>query len=210
MLAHSVSRLFSKTVPGSTRILSSNRIRINCVNRWWSTKSQDLNKIQVPAIPRDKLQFSFTASSGPGGQNVNHVNTKVELRFKPAEAHWIPFEMRQRFIDLNANRINKEGEMIITSQRERKQEQNLEDCVSKLKQYLKEASFIPKERIATEVPEHENEKRLKVCNFVQSTFFVLNSSPKRAILANTNFLTFFIPKDQKGKIKHQTKSVKKF
>lgn len=122
----------------------------------------DPNRVPVPAIPRDKLQFSFTASSGPGGQNVNHVNTKVELRFKPAEAHWIPVEMRQRFIDMNKGRINKEGDMIITSQRERKQDANLEDCVAKLKQYLNEASWIPKERIATEVPEYENVKRIEV------------------------------------------------
>lgn len=162
MLALTLSQLISRTRPSSTRYLSSNRKRLNSISRWWSSKSQDPNKIQVPAIPRDKLQFTFSASSGPGGQNVNCVNTKVELRFKPAEAHWIPFEMRQRFIDLNASRMNKEGQMIITSQRERKQEQNLEDCVAKLKQYLNEASFIPKERIATEVPEHENEKRLKV------------------------------------------------
>lgn len=93
---------------------------------------------------------------------MNHVNTKVEMRFKPADAQWIPIEMRQRFIDMNKSRINKEGEMIVTSQRERKQEQNLEDCVAKLKQYLNEASFIPKERIATEVPEHENLKRIDV------------------------------------------------
>jgi len=118
--------------------------------------------VPVPPIPRDKLHFHFTASSGPGGQNVNHVNTKAELRFKPIEAHWIPDEMRERFIAMNQHRMNKEGFLIITSQRERKQEQNVEDCVAKLKQYLNEASWIPKERIATEVPEHENEKRIHV------------------------------------------------
>lgn len=133
------------------------------LQRWKQTNNgPDPNRVPVPAIPRDKLQFSFTASSGPGGQNVNHVNTKVELRFKPADANWIPEEMRQRFIDMNKSRINKEGQMIITSQRERKQEQNLEDCVAKLKQYLNEASWIPKERIATEVPEYENTKRIEV------------------------------------------------
>lgn len=93
---------------------------------------------------------------------MNHVNTKVELRFKPKEAQWIPEAMLQRFLDLNASRINKDGDMVITSQRQRKQDQNLEDCVAKLKQYLDEASWIPKERIATDVPEYENEKRINV------------------------------------------------
>lgn len=155
----------------SLRIFTSNGInrvvpvQYSATLRYWSTKSVDNpNKVKVPPIPRDKLQFSFTASSGPGGQNVNHVNTKVELRFKPREAAWIPDEMRARFLEMNASRINNAGEMVITSQRQRKQDQNLEDCVAKLKQYLDEASWIPKERIATEVPEYENEKRIKVRN----------------------------------------------
>lgn len=137
--------------------------RVSLAYRWKSGHNgPDPNKIYFGPIPRDKLQFSFSASSGPGGQNVNRVNTKVELRFKPEEAHWIPIEMRQRFIDMNRSRINKEGDMIISSQRERKQDLNLEDCVAKLKQYLEEASWIPKERIATEVPEYENVKRIEV------------------------------------------------
>lgn len=119
-------------------------------------------KINYPPIPRNKLQYNFTASSGPGGQNVNHVNTKVEIRFKPAEADWIPEEMLERFISLNKNRINKNGEMIITSQKFRKQNQNLEDCIEKLESLLEEASWVPKERIETKPPEYAKEKRLKV------------------------------------------------
>jgi ribosome-associated protein len=103
---------------------------------------------------------------------VNRVNTKVELRFKPKDAHWIPVEMRDRFIALNQSRINNDGDMVITSQAQRKQDQNLEDCVSKLKQYLDQASLIPKERIATEVPEHENEKRIEVCPSFNNCFSI--------------------------------------
>jgi protein subunit release factor B len=161
MLSAGIAQVFLRSVSGSKRVVTPSYSPNFLFRRWWSSKHDERERILVPPIPRDKLHFSFSASSGPGGQNVNHVNTKVELRFKPSEAHWIPIEMRQRFIDMNANRMNKEGEMIITSQRERKQEQNLEDCVAKLKQYLVQASYIPKERIATEVPEHENEKRIQ-------------------------------------------------
>lgn len=162
MLASAIAKLYRFPI-SSGRWTWNSYSPIYTINRWWSSKSaSEADRVRVPPIPRDKLQFQFTASSGPGGQNVNHVNTKAELRFKPSEAYWIPDEMRDRFISMNQHRMNKDGYLIITSQRERKQEQNVEDCVAKLKQYLNEASWIPKERIATEVPEHENEKRLHV------------------------------------------------
>lgn len=163
MLASSVTKLFKVPVMYSKWSWNWTSPLHYSIRRWWSSKhTSESERVPVPPIPRDKLHFHFTASSGPGGQNVNHVNTKAELRFKPIEAHWIPDEMRERFIAMNQHRMNKEGFLIITSQRERKQEQNVEDCVAKLKQYLNEASWIPKERIATEVPEHENEKRIHV------------------------------------------------
>ena len=48
-------------------------------------------------VPTDKLFFSFVRSSGPGGQNVNKLNTKAELRFNIDSADWIPFEVKQRY-----------------------------------------------------------------------------------------------------------------
>lgn len=142
-----------------------------CFQTWRISKkirfiNSDNFKINIPVIPIDKLKFSFCASSGPGGQNVNHVNTKVELRFKPNEADWIPKEILYRFIEQNENRINKDGEMIITSQKERKQNLNLDDCVKKLRSYLEQASYLPKERIKTKVPEYENDNRLDVCDLI--------------------------------------------
>ncbi|KAJ1548295.1 plasma membrane H+-ATPase [Cladochytrium tenue] len=50
-------------------------------------------------IPRDRLEFSFSRSSGPGGQNVNKVNTKAEVRFKVYDADWMPEEVRRRLAE---------------------------------------------------------------------------------------------------------------
>lgn len=140
-----------------------------------SYEDTDNVKIPIPEIPKDKLDIKFVkASSGPGGQNVNKLNTKAEVRFKPKDADWIPKVMLDRFIELNASKINKDGEMIITSIRHRLQAQNLKDCLDKLREYLEEASLIPKERIATEMPQYAKEKRLFVR--AENDFFVRISS----------------------------------
>lgn len=70
-------------------------------------------------IPLDKLDFQFARSSGPGGQNVNKLNTKAELRFKVTEANWIPFEIRSRLGVQQAHKINGNDELIITCQEHR-------------------------------------------------------------------------------------------
>lgn len=88
------------------------------------------------SIPVDKLDFNFSRSSGPGGQNVNKVNTKAELRFNVHDASWyvvtsysdqrnwhfvnrLPEDVRGRMLSLEANRINSAGELVITSQEQR-------------------------------------------------------------------------------------------
>lgn len=50
-------------------------------------------------IPVEELEITYSTSSGPGGQNVNKVNTKVDLRFKIESAKWLNDEVRQKLID---------------------------------------------------------------------------------------------------------------
>jgi peptidyl-tRNA hydrolase ICT1 len=97
-------------------------------------------------IPEDQLEISFSRSSGSGGQNVNKLNTKVELRFHLQSASWIPKEVRDRLQTQQANRINKEGFLTLSSQEFRTQGQNRKDCLSKLEAIIIEAYPRPKIR----------------------------------------------------------------
>ena len=66
-------------------------------------------------IPREKCKVAFSRSSGPGGQNVNKVNTKVDLRFNIADADWLTDDTKDRLRELYAGHINKSDEMIVVS-----------------------------------------------------------------------------------------------
>lgn len=97
-------------------------------------------------IPMDRMEFGFSRSSGPGGQNVNKLNTKAELRFHVDSASWIPEDVRVRLQEIQGNKINNSGELLITSQEFRTQSKNKDDCVSKLQLMLEEAYIEPKDR----------------------------------------------------------------
>jgi len=99
-------------------------------------------------IPDDKVLLSYSRSSGAGGQNVNKVNTKVELRLHIPSAHtWgLPLEVIHRLQTNEASRINKEGYLILTSQEYRTQIQNKKDVLNKLQDIIKVAYVRPKVR----------------------------------------------------------------
>lgn len=101
------------------------------------------NKI---TIPLDQVQLSFSRSSGAGGQNVNKVETKAELRFHVLSATWLPLEVRQRLYQNEANRINSEGYFALSSQEYRTQHQNRKAVISKLEELCLKAFPRPKVR----------------------------------------------------------------
>ncbi len=101
------------------------------------------------AIPMDEFQFETSRSGGPGGQNVNKVNSKVQLRWTPATSPSLPEPAKTRLLHLVASRLTKEGELLIASTRTRDQGQNLDDCLDKLRVILLDALNPPKPRRAT-------------------------------------------------------------
>lgn len=87
-------------------------------------------------IPLSELQFSFARSGGPGGQNVNKVNSKALLRWSILTSPSLPEAVRARFLAKFANRLTAEGILILVSQRYRDQTSNCEDCLEKLKEMI--------------------------------------------------------------------------
>ena len=98
------------------------------------------------SLPLARLSTHFSRSSGAGGQNVNKLNTKAEVRFVLAEADWMPPEVQERFAELYSGSLNNEGEVYVTSQRHRTQERNLADALEKLTHMVRKAATVPKVR----------------------------------------------------------------
>ncbi|XP_072414267.1 large ribosomal subunit protein mL62 [Chiloscyllium punctatum] len=96
-------------------------------------------------IPIDRLTVTYCRSSGPGGQNVNKVNTKAEVRFHVATADWLSEDVRSTITAKYQNRINRAGQLIVTSEVSRYQMKNLADCLQKIRNIVAAASQQPKQ-----------------------------------------------------------------
>uniref|UniRef100_A0A669Q3C5 Large ribosomal subunit protein mL62 n=1 Tax=Phasianus colchicus TaxID=9054 RepID=A0A669Q3C5_PHACC len=92
----------------------------------------------------DRVTVSYSRSSGPGGQNVNKVNTKAEVRFHLASADWIPEAVREKMASMHRNKINRAGELIVNSEESRYQMRNLAICLEKIRVMVTEATEKPK------------------------------------------------------------------
>jgi len=112
-------------------------------------------------IPRSEFRFSFARSPGPGGQNVNKVNSKAVMRWSVSECQTLPPLMKQRFLAQFANRITSEGTLILTSHRYRDQPRNVQDCLEKLKAMLLSVAQAPKPRKKKKVSASAKRRRLE-------------------------------------------------
>ncbi|KAF7138724.1 hypothetical protein RHSIM_Rhsim07G0101400 [Rhododendron simsii] len=97
----------------------------------------------IPKITLDRVTTNFARSGGPGGQNVNKVNTKVDMRFNVKNAYWLSERVRDRILQMEKNRINKDGELVISSTKTRTQKGNIEDALQKLQEIIDAASYVP-------------------------------------------------------------------
>jgi ribosome-associated protein len=110
-------------------------------------------------IPEDQLSWSYARSSGPGGQNVNKVNSKAVMRWQP-KVDFLPPAVWARFRKLANRYFTEEGEVVITSDEYRDQFRNIERCQDKLRVLIMTALVPPKRRIATRPTKSSRMRRL--------------------------------------------------
>ncbi|XP_020581758.1 peptidyl-tRNA hydrolase ICT1, mitochondrial [Phalaenopsis equestris] len=110
---------------------------------------------KTPKVTLDHVTVNFARSGGPGGQNVNKVNTKVDMRFNVKNAHWLGERIREKILQMEKNRINKDGDLVISSTKTRTQKGNIEDALAKLQEIIDSASYVPPP------PSEEQKKRIQ-------------------------------------------------
>ena len=113
------------------------------------------------SIPEPALFVRAVRSSGPGGQNVNKVASKIELRVDLDGIGGLPDDARARLRTLVANRLDADGLLVVTSQRTRDQHRNLEDARDKVRELVLRALRRPKVRRPTRVTAAAKNARLQ-------------------------------------------------
>jgi ribosome-associated protein len=109
----------------------------------------------------DECVFNATRSSGPGGQHVNKVNTKIELRFDVNKSTRLSDEEKQTIITRLTQKISEDGTLIITAQDSRSQFKNKQTAIKKFYQLLEDALKKKRKRIPVKIPTVQKEKRLE-------------------------------------------------
>lgn len=107
-----------------------------------------------------ELHFQFSRSSGPGGQNVNKVNSKVTMKWELAKNAILREDAVQRFREKFANTINRDGFVVVVSDKFRDQSRNMDDCRTKLEAMIEEIIKPPKKRKPTKPTTSARMRRL--------------------------------------------------
>lgn len=107
------------------------------------------------------IQFSFSRSSGPGGQAVNKVNTRAELRIALDDLQGLNDADRSRLRTKAGQRLTNDGEIVITADTHRSQRDNRNECIDRLVELVNAALKRPKPRKRTRPSRAQKEARLR-------------------------------------------------
>jgi ribosome-associated protein len=113
------------------------------------------------SLPGAELSWTAVRASGPGGQNVNKVSSKVELRFDLPGSRVLAEGVKARLRAIARTRLDAEGKVLVTSQLTRDRSQNLEDARAKLKDLVTRALHAPTKRKATRPSYGAKKRRLE-------------------------------------------------
>jgi ribosome-associated protein len=113
------------------------------------------------AIPEEELTFDASRSSGPGGQNVNKVSSRITLRFNVRSSPSLRPDQKARLEQKLASRLGDAGVLRISSQRHRSQAMNREAALGRFVELLEEALQEPKPRRKTKASDSAKQRRLK-------------------------------------------------
>ncbi|OAP12635.1 hypothetical protein AXX17_AT1G56150 [Arabidopsis thaliana] len=128
---------------GGDRKVSSRLSQVQQMLHEAEERASSAGNEPTPQITLDNVTLNFARSGGPGGQNVNKLNTKVDMRFNVRNAYWLSDRIREKILLTEKNRINKDGELVISSTKTRTQKGNIDDALEKLQAIIDAASYVP-------------------------------------------------------------------